>query len=99
MAYKRLLAYILLRCKRILLVTSLLLNAGLMLYLYRLFLLAYASPEKAVCLYINLKGEAFNELFLMTGAAILGIAGAIAALRIIRKTIVPKHRKKEEEKP
>jgi len=81
----RLISKITTRSKRFLIVFSLLINVGLMLYLYRLFLIAYASPNKAVIFYINVYGEANNELVMMTGAAILGFSGAIYLLTLIRK--------------
>lgn len=82
---KRLISMITARFKRFLIVFSLLINVGLMLYLYRLFLIAYTSPSKAVTFYINAYGEANNELVMMTGAAILGFSGAIYLLTLIRK--------------
>ena len=71
--------------RQLFIVLGIMLNLGLALHQYELFLRAYISPQKAIALYINVYGEANAELVMLTGAAILGIAATYCVLVSIRK--------------
>lgn len=65
-------------------VQGLFLGYGLLVWTYRLFLMAYFSEEKKVVLYIDVFGEAFFELILMTASIFLMTFAVIQILRMIR---------------
>jgi hypothetical protein len=71
-------------CRRLFIVWGLMLNLGLALHQYELFLRAYLSPQKAIAFYINQFGEANGELILMTMAAVIGVSATVCALMAIR---------------
>jgi hypothetical protein len=73
-----------------LLIFGLLINFGLALHQYLLFLKAYFSSQKAVVLYINYFGEADGELIMLTFSIIVGFFATAYILWAIRngRTIV-----------
>ena len=63
-------------------------NLGLTFHQYVMFVRAYASPEKAIILFIDKFHEANIELVLMTITMVLGIISTYYVLRNV-KTMVP----------
>jgi len=68
-----------------LIVQGLLLSYGLAIWTYRLFLKAYFSEEKRVVIYIDVFGEAYTELILLTASIFLMSFAVVHVLRMVRQ--------------
>jgi hypothetical protein len=62
-------------------------NLGLSFHQYVLFIRAYASPEKAIILYIDKLHEANIEIVLMTIAFMFGLLSTYYILRNIKELV------------
>lgn len=74
-----------LKFRQLFVVLGIMLNLGLALHQYILFIRAYMSPQKAIAFYIDVYGEANGELLMMTAAIILGVSATICVLQAMRR--------------
>lgn len=67
-----------------LLIFGLLINFGLAVHQYIMFVRAFMSPQKAIVLYINVFGEANGEMVMLTFSIIVGFFATAYILWAIR---------------
>jgi hypothetical protein len=73
------------KIKLLIVIYGLLINLGLALHQYVMFVRAYLDPQKAIILYINYFGEANGELILLTLSICISIPATFYVLWCIRK--------------